>query len=97
MKTIKQTHELILTMINSNVLLQDMDSSDMNNIADSLDKRIPKIPSYEGDGYSDGEIVYDTWICPSCDESYEIDYDKYNYCPCCGQKIDWSDSNGKVQ
>ena len=95
--TIKQTHELILTMINSNVLLQDMDSSDMNNIADALSKQIPKTPHYEGDGYSDGELVYDTWICPSCEEYYEIDYDKYNYCPCCGQKIDWSDLNGKVQ
>ena len=95
--TIKQTHELILTMINSNVLLQDMDSSDMKNIADALSKQIPQTPHYEGDGYSDGELVYDTWICPTCNGYYELDFENYDYCPFCGQKIDWSDSNGKVQ
>ena len=88
--TIKQTHELITTMINSNVLLKDMDSSDMKNIADALGKQIPQAPHYEGDGYSDGEIVYDTWICPSCEESFEIDYENHDYCPYCGQRIDWS-------
>lgn len=97
MKTIKQTHERMLELINSNVILPDLEYSDMMNISNALEKQIAKIPEYEGDGYSDGEIVYDTWLCPSCEEYYEIDYDKYNYCPCCGQKIDWSDLNGKVQ
>lgn len=23
--------------------------------------------------------------------AYELDYDKYEYCPNCGQRIDWSD------
>lgn len=36
-------------------------------------------------------IVYDTWICPCCGHHYEVDYDDYEYCPKCGQKIDWSD------
>ena len=30
----------------------------------ALEKRIPMEPDYEGDGYADGELVYDTWICP---------------------------------
>lgn len=54
-------------------------------------KETPKKPHLEGDSYSDGELVYDTWICPNCEESYEVDYDKYDYCPKCGQKIDWSE------
>ena len=50
-------------------------------------------PHFEGDGYDDsGNFIYDTWICPSCGERYEVDYDIYNYCPNCGQKIDWSDT-----
>ena len=57
----------------------------------ALEKQIPKKPSYEGDGYADGEMVYDTWICPCCDTRYEVDYDEYDYCPECGQGIDWSD------
>lgn len=52
------------------------------------EKQTPKKPYYEGDGYADGQLVYDTWICPCCDKRYEVDYDDYDYCPNCGQKID---------
>lgn len=62
------------------------------NVAiESLEKRIPQKPIREGDGCWNGELVYDTWICPSCGESYEIEYDRYDYCPVCGQAIDWSE------
>ena len=57
----------------------------------ALEKQIPKKATLEGDGYSDGHLVYDTWICPLCEKRYEVDYDDYDYCPNCGQKIDWSD------
>ena len=56
----------------------------------AADKQKAKIPYYEGDGYDDdGNIIYDTWICPNCGEHYEVDYDDYAYCPKCGQEIDW--------
>lgn len=51
----------------------------------------PIRPDFEGDGYTDGELVYDTWICPNCETSYKVDYDRYFYCPNCGQKIKWSE------
>lgn len=58
----------------------------------AVEKQIPKKPTYESDGYApDGTLVYDTWICPCCDKRYEVDYDDYDYCPSCGQKLDWSD------
>ncbi|MDD6467145.1 MAG: hypothetical protein PUF50_03080 [Erysipelotrichaceae bacterium] len=56
-----------------------------------VDKTIPKKPNLEGDGYWNGELVYDTWVCPSCGKHYEVDYDEYDYCPNCGQAIYWSD------
>lgn len=56
--------------------------------ADALKKQIPKRPSYSGDGYADGHLVYDTYECPNCGKQYEVDYDDYDYCPNCGQKLD---------
>ena len=54
----------------------------------AVEKQKPKAPTLEGDGYDgDGEMIYDTWICPSCGEDYEVDYDDYDFCPNCGQRI----------
>lgn len=57
----------------------------------AIEKQIPKKPIYEADGYADGYLVYDTWRCPNCDKAYEVDYDDYDYCPNCGQKLGWED------
>ena len=57
----------------------------------TVEKQTAKKPDYEGDGYADGHLVYDTWICPCCGKHYEVDYDDYDFCPECGQCIDWSD------
>lgn len=62
-----------------------------NMAIQALEKQIPKKPNLEGDGYADGLLVYDTWICPCCEKHYEVDYDEYDYCPNCGQAIDWSE------
>ena len=58
------------------------------------DKEQAEKPEIYGDGYDDdGNLIYDTWDCPRCGVSYEVDYDDYDYCPNCGQKIDWSDED----
>ena len=46
-----------------------------------LEKQIPKKLTF----------VWDEWLCPCCGARYEVYYDYYDYCPNCGQKIDWSD------
>lgn len=42
----------------------------------------------EGDGYADGEIVYDVWHCSECDYCIDDGTDDPellpNYCPNCG-------------
>lgn len=63
---------------------------------EAVEKQTAKKPDYEGDGYSDGQLVYDTWICPCCGQHYEVDCDRYDYCPNCGQRIDWRDEDGKT-
>ena len=67
------------------------DGEEMDIAIKALEKQIPKKPNIEGDGYADGQLVYDTWICPFCGKHYEIYYDSYDYCPNCGQHIDRSD------
>lgn len=56
-------------------------------IRELVERNTPKEAMYEGDGYSDEEMVYDTWICPNCGAKYEVDYDDYDFCPDCGQMI----------
>lgn len=55
-----------------------------------IEKQIQKAPNYSGNGYYNGEMVIDTWECPFCGHLYEVDYDDYEYCPKCGQHIDFS-------
>ena len=69
------------------------DGEEMDVAIKALEKQISKKPNIEGDGYADGQLVYDTWICPFCGKHYEIDYDSYDYCPNCGQHIDRSEIN----
>ena len=52
----------------------------------------PKRPDYEGDGYADGHLVYDTAYCPECRHGFEEGVNDWGstFCPDCGQKLDWS-------
>ena len=56
-------------------------------IMELKERNTPKEAIYEGDGYSEGEMVYDVWICPNCGVKYEVDYEDYDFCPDCGQMI----------
>lgn len=46
----------------------------------------------EGDGYADGEMVYDVWHCSECDYCIDDGTDDPeklpHYCPNCGAKMD---------
>ena len=58
-----------------------------SELKEILKLHTPKHAIYESDGYSDGDPVYDIWICPNCGAKYEVDYDDYDFCPDCGQMI----------
>lgn len=50
----------------------------------------------EGDGYADGEIVYDTWYCSKCDHCEEgEELALPNYCPNCGADMRGDETNGR--
>lgn len=46
---------------------------------------------FEGDGYYDGKMVYDTAKCPRCGFSYEESDPIWEepHCPHCGQALSW--------
>lgn len=77
---------------NKDIVLVSIPLEDIPTIVDALEKQVPQQPSLEGDGYApDGSLVFDEWICPCCNSRYEVDYDEYEYCPNCGQKITWEE------
>jgi len=45
----------------------------------------------EGDGYADGELVYDYGRCPKCGWSFEEGDKDWEepFCCHCGQKLEW--------
>ena len=61
----------------------------------AIDKQTPQTPNIWVDGYSDGELVYDMYDCPNCGKHYELDYEQYDYCSNCGQKLDWTVLEGE--
>ena len=67
------------------------DDQDIDLIASIVEKGIPKKPEVESGGYAYGYPVYDTWICPSCGTIYDIYSSDYDYCPNCGQRIEWEE------
>jgi len=46
---------------------------------------------YSGDGYYDGELVYDLAECPECGYEYEEGDKDWGlpFCPKCGQALEW--------
>ena len=66
----------------------------LNECREAVERMKPKTPTYDGDGYvPDGTFVWDEWLCPNCNSRYDVDFDEYDYCPNCGQKILWEKSN----
>lgn len=56
--------------------------------------RIPKMVIYEGDGYADGEMVYDYAYCPNCNHEFEDgneNWEDASFCPNCGQALRWEE------
>ena len=87
MTTDKERLENAIRHIKSAV---DVDGWAMEVAVWAMEKQIPKELIAEGDGYADGEMVFDSFFCPSCDHCIGEDEVEF-YCPNCGQKISWED------
>lgn len=75
-----------------------------NRMIDEIRNKIRRMPAAdvaevvygqwqgEGDGYADGALVYDVWVCSNCGHYIDDGTDDPeclpNYCPNCGAKMD---------
>lgn len=102
--TIQEAIEQLNSLIRDRQSFIDNDEHDSIYISDiealniaqeALEKQIPRKLSYEGDGYDDnGGLIYDTAYCPNCQKEFEVYYDEHaNFCPNCGQALNWSDED----
>lgn len=68
----------------------------LENAIEALEKQIPKKLTIKLQGYLDRDKCC---YCPMCDSFRgNLDYEsqkirKYDFCPNCGQALDWGDSN----
>lgn len=56
-----------------------------------IEKSIPKKPIHHDDS-DDGELICSYAYCPNCKRMFIVECDDwYQYCPTCGQALDWND------
>lgn len=63
---------------------------DLQTIKEALEKQIPYEPYKFSESCKGGSIL----VCGNCNGIIELAKGELNYCPNCGQKIDWSENNG---
>ena len=64
-------------------------------LKEAVEKQIPKIPVNLQDHYFSETYDYDytSFNCPCCGEELTSDeYHQPNFCPNCGQKLDWREN-----
>lgn len=92
--TNKEVKNNFVQNLAENAYINMCSAEEMKIAIEALEKQIPKKPDLIGDSYDDnGNLIYDTWICPCCETEYGLDYDYYKFCPECGQALDWSECN----
>lgn len=62
-----------------------------HQLQDLVNRTTKTRPEYWSDSVEEnGQIIFDHWNCPNCHHEYELDYEQCDFCPYCGQAIDWS-------
>ena len=71
---------------------KDIDDQDIDMIESIVKKEIPRSPIRLGYWYDpDRSNVYVGCKCSNCGTKYMAYYTDYDYCPHCGQRLDWSE------
>lgn len=66
----------------------------VHTIIEALEKQIPQVVDADFVQYNNTEDSVRVFICSECTEEVEREWD---YCPSCGQKIDWSEEERQMK
>ena len=81
-------HKLKHVYSHNTKLVLDVSNDDIGLIIEGVGKQIRK----KVERYSCNIVGEMTFNCPSCNlEYYVTDYEDFNFCPNCGQKILWEE------
>lgn len=89
------SEQAVLEVINNAILLGRFYYGKERTIEEikTIPSSEPREVLYSGDGYADGEMVYDMANCPNC--NYEFEESNFiwgcKFCPECGQALKWED------
>ena len=82
---------VITLATHSDYYSKDRDDKDIDLITSIVKKEIHRSPIRDGYWYdTDRSQVHVGWKCSNCGTKYRVYYAEYDYCPHCGQRIDWS-------
>lgn len=72
----------------ANMLLKEYEDTDLTpeQIKELKERDESKPPIYQVQGDERYEQEPEWWMCPCCDEVYDMD-DDYDFCPKCGQRL----------
>ena len=83
----------VITLANhSDYYNKDRDDKDIDLITSIVKKEIPRSPIRDVYWYyPDRSHVHVGLKCSNCGTKYRVYYADYDYCPHCGQRIDWEE------
>ena len=73
------------------LILEILNEYNINILKELRNKETPMKVIYEND-LVDENVIVNTWAyCPTCKEEIPFElWENLNYCPNCGQRLDWS-------
>ena len=91
---IKNALENVITLAKNSIEYGKVrDDQDIDLITEIVKKEIPRSPIRCGYWYDpDRSQVHVGWKCSNCGTKYRVYYADYDYCPHCGQRIDFGDA-----
>ena len=79
-----------------NAFVADVSIESLDMAIEALQKQVPQKVKQQYKSYNGAITCFEEFVCPACGVLFYDDYSEttqyYDFCPNCGQAIDWSDN-----